>query len=164
MFKVRLTGGILRIFMIFFALFSLTACSSESEKVTGVFVNDSGKKTEFLFTLAQTQAEKKKGLMFTRYLPEREGMLFQYDPPAAAKMWMKDTYIPLDLFFINCDGKIVYIEKNRQPETLDVTDSGVPVCYVAELNGGAANIMDVKAGDHFYLSGFLSGLKRVTGL
>jgi uncharacterized membrane protein (UPF0127 family) len=158
MFKLRLIPSIPRVFalsVIVFATILSVGCSSDKEKVNGVFALDSDR---------ETPEEKSEGLMFRRFLPEGEGALFIYEPPEIVNMWMKDTFIPLDMVFADCDGKIVYIEKNRQPETLEITSSRVPVCYVAELNGGTADRLNLKTGHYLYLGGVIGALKRSVGL
>ncbi len=65
--------------------------------------------------MATTDQERALGLMFRRSLPENAGMLFLYDPPQPAAMWMKNTLIPLDMVFISADGKVHRIEQNTEP-------------------------------------------------
>ena len=67
--------------------------------------------------VAKTKNELIKGLMFVRYLPKNEGMIFDFKPYDSGKifMWMKNTYIPLDMLFIDCNLEIVHIHKNAKP-------------------------------------------------
>lgn len=132
------------------ALFGLFGCSGYEKTVTGVFVTESGEEP-FRLIVARTEAERAKGLMFVEYLPPREGALFEYDPPQIVGMWMKNTYIALDMIFINCDGKVTKIVKNRYPESLTVSRSEKPVCQVVELNGGTADMINLRQGDEFYV-------------
>src|SRR5206468_9408387 len=66
----------------------------------------------FTIEVATTDQERALGLMFRRSLPENSGMLFIYDPPQPATMWMKNTLIPLDMVFISAEGKVHRIESN----------------------------------------------------
>ena len=72
--------------------------------------------------ISETTKEKQQGLMFRKTLPEKKGMFFLYRTPTSLKMWMKNTYIPLDVLFINNEGRIIYIVKNVQP--FDETPQG----------------------------------------
>ncbi len=77
--------------------------------------------------------------------PDR-GMIFPYDPPQSVAFWMKNTLIPLDLIFIAPGGKIVRIEENAVPLSLDQIPSGGPVEAVLELAGGRSAELGLKAG------------------
>ncbi len=77
----------------------------------------------FSIEVATTQQEQALGLMFRRSLPEHAGMLFLYDPPQPAAMWMKNTLIPLDMVFVAPDGRVLRIESNTEPLSTAVIDS-----------------------------------------
>ena len=86
--------------------------------------------------LAETWPQQRRGLMYVRNLPPRRGMLFIYDEPGRRSMWMKNTYIPLDMLFIRGDGTVESIARNTRPMSLASISSGEPVVYVLELNAG----------------------------
>lgn len=86
--------------------------------------------------LALTPSEHRRGLMEVRELPEWSGMLFVYPDAARRSMWMKNTYIPLDMLFIRTDGTIASIATDTEPLSLRSIASGEPVTYVLELNAG----------------------------
>jgi len=88
--------------------------------------------------LALTNEQRRRGLMFVRELPEFSGMLFAYRQSAFLSIWMKNTYIPLDLLFIHADGRIANIVRDAQPHTLDSRVAAERVNYVLEINGGVA--------------------------
>ena len=69
----------------------------------------------FNIEVATTREEQALGLMFRRSLPENAGMLFIYERPQPAAMWMKNTLIPLDMVFIAPDGRVLRIEANTEP-------------------------------------------------
>ncbi len=69
----------------------------------------------FSVEIADTQAEREKGLMFVKHLPDGQGMLFDFDSEQDIAMWMKNTYIPLDMIFIRGDGRIARIAENTTP-------------------------------------------------
>ena len=76
--------------------------------------------------------------MFRQRLPEDRGMLFDFGEPRPVSMWMKNTYIPLDMLFIRADGTIAYIAENTVPKSLDTIGISEPVLAVLELAGGTA--------------------------
>ena len=93
---------------------------------------------EFTVEVARTDEEQAKGLMFRTSLPENSGMLFPFAKPKYASFWMKNTLIPLDMFFIRADGSIDRIAENTIPENLEPVVSGGEVSAVLELAGGTA--------------------------
>jgi uncharacterized membrane protein (UPF0127 family) len=97
--------------------------------------------------IAATSAEQMKGLMFRKSLPDTSGMLFPYDPPRELTMWMKNTYIPLDMVFIRPDGVVHRIEERTEPFSEAVIYSRGDMAAVLELAGGAAERLGLKPGD-----------------
>lgn len=106
-----------------------------------------GEARKFQVEVARTDQEKSVGLMFRTKLADDAGMLFPYGPPQTITMWMRNTYIPLDMLFIHADGTIARIEVNTEPLSERIIDSGVPVSAVLELAGGAAERLGIKPGD-----------------
>ncbi len=101
----------------------------------------------FRIELADTMAARMRGLMERRHLDDDAGMLFDYSKPMQIHMWMKNTFIPLDMLFINKSGRIVRIVANTTPFSTDVIASPGPVLAVLELNGGTAARLAIKTGD-----------------
>lgn len=97
--------------------------------------------------IAETNEQKARGLMFRKSLDDHAGMLFAYEDPQEITMWMKNTYIPLDMVFIRKDGTIHRIEAMTEPFSEATVASKGLVTAVLELNGGAAARLGVKAGD-----------------
>ena len=69
----------------------------------------------FAVEVMRTDAEREKGLMFRRFLPEDRGMLFDFKTEQPVMMWMKNTYIPLDMIFMKRDGTVSHIAENAEP-------------------------------------------------
>ena len=111
----------------------------------------------FDIEVATTDQERKRGLMFRRSLPEKSGMLFLYDRPQPATMWMKNTPISLDMVFISPDGTVHRIEANAEPFSLTVIPSEGPIAGVLELNGGEAAKIGLKPGDKVLYPGLANG-------
>jgi uncharacterized protein len=107
----------------------------------------------FTIEVATTDQERALGLMFRRSLPENSGMLFIYDPPQPATMWMKNTLIPLDMVFISAEGKVHRIESNTEPFSTTVIPSEGEVVGVLELNAGEADKIGLKRGDKVVYQG-----------
>ena len=97
--------------------------------------------------IADTPQEKAQGLMFRTSLADDQGMLFFYDTPQEITMWMRNTYIPLDMVFIRADGVVHRIEARTEPLSEAIIGSRGDVSACLELAGGAAERLGLKAGD-----------------
>ena len=106
------------------------------ERDTLVIVADDGTRLEFDIYLAMNFEQQRRGLMFVRDLPERTGMLFVYEDEATHSMWMKNTYIPLDIVFARSDGTVSSVITDTEPQSLRSLASVEPVSFVLELNAG----------------------------
>lgn len=93
--------------------------------------------------VAQTTAQRARGLMHVRHLPARTGMLFVYGTDGYLSMWMKNTFIPLDMLFIRADGSISSIAYDTEPQSLESVAALEPVRYVLELNAGMAEALRI---------------------
>lgn len=108
----------------------------------------SGKDTHhFDIWVAETPRQQQQGLMFVRDLSAARGMLFVAKEPRVFDMWMRNTYIPLDMVFIGADGRISSIAENTTPHSLAIVSSKVPVGAILELKGGEAARRALHAGD-----------------
>ena len=96
--------------------------------------------------LARTSDEKRTGLMFRRELGENSGMVFVSEREEPMAMWMRNTYVPLSVAFIDKDGRILNIE-DMQPQTLDSHESKGPAKYALEMNLGWFAKRGIKPGD-----------------
>lgn len=98
--------------------------------------------------IATSSQEKQKGLCCRDSLPENQGMLFVYEKPGNYRFWMKDTRIPLDMYWISSEKKIVYIEQNVQPSSFPKQfGPDIKARYVLETNAGFAKKHTIKVGD-----------------
>ena len=109
-----------------------------------------GKQVKHVFKvwLADTPQRQAQGLMFVRALPDLRGMLFAYPQPKPLSMWMKNTYIPLDMVFIDGHGRIQQIVEQTTPHSLDIIRSNEPAIAVLEIAGGEAKRLGIHAGQH----------------
>jgi uncharacterized membrane protein (UPF0127 family) len=101
----------------------------------------------FRVELADEPHERSRGLMFRKSLPEDGGMLFDNGEVKMMAMWMKNTFIPLDMIFISNEGRIVTIVENTTPFSTDTISSGLPVRAVLEVRGGTAARLGIRPGD-----------------
>jgi len=106
----------------------------------------SGPRT-FLVEMATTEDEKDVGLMNRSELPDGQGMLFDFSPPQLVSMWMKNTLIPLDMIFIQADGRILRVAQNTEPLSIIAIPSGGIVKAVLEVIGGTAKRYGIGPGD-----------------
>lgn len=95
--------------------------------------------------VAARDAERQQGLMFREKMGPNEGMVFLFDAPASVCMWMKNTFIPLSVAFIDEGGRIVNIE-DMQPQTTDSHCAKTPVRYALEMNRGWFRQKNIKPG------------------
>jgi uncharacterized membrane protein (UPF0127 family) len=101
----------------------------------------------FEVEIADTPARQALGLMYRTALPERYGMLFPHAQPRELTMWMRNTYIPLDMVFIRADGTVHRIEAMTEPHSEEIVASRGAVTAVLEISGGAAGKFGLKPGD-----------------
>ncbi len=109
-------------------------------------VTETGR-VEFTIEIADTAAARQTGLMHRHSMPATHGMLFDFEATQPVSMWMKNTFIPLDMLFVAADGTIINIIKRAVPLTLTPRQSAAPVRAVLELNGGTADRLGIRPGD-----------------
>jgi uncharacterized protein len=124
-----------------------TKAQPELPKEKLIIVGQDGKQHPFNVEMALTEAQQETGEMFRTSVPDNGGMLFVWEVPQESQMWMKNTLVPLDMVFINPDGKIRTILENTTPQSLAVLDSGGPVKATLELAGGLTEKLNIRVGD-----------------
>jgi uncharacterized protein len=90
--------------------------------------------------------ERARGLMFRRSMPQDEGMLFDFGEDRPVSMWMKNTYIPLDMIFIGSDRRVKHVAERTTPLSERSVGSSVPVRYVLEINAGLSDALGIEPG------------------
>jgi uncharacterized membrane protein (UPF0127 family) len=101
----------------------------------------------FAVELATNEAERARGLMFRKELPDGQGMLFDFEREEPVSFWMHNTYISLDMIFIRSDGRILSIAANTEPMSDKLVPSGGPVRAVLEVIAGTADKLGIAPGD-----------------
>lgn len=104
---------------------------------------------EHRFTVepATTPRVQERGLMYRRTLPPDRGMLFVFETVRPVSMWMKNTYISLDMLFLSPDGTILDIAERTIPESETLITPPMPVYAVLEVPGGTAERLNIARGD-----------------
>jgi uncharacterized membrane protein (UPF0127 family) len=108
--------------------------------------------------VAATPESRTRGLMWREELPAGQGMLFVFAEEEVQSFWMRNTLIPLDMLFIDSEGRVVGIVERAQPRTLTGRSVGVPGRYVLEVPGGWCQSEGIATGDTVELQG-LEGLE-----
>ncbi len=121
------------------------------DRGTLVIVADDGSEHVFDVYLATTAEQQRRGLMFVRKMPETTGMLFIYENSDFHSMWMKNTYLTLDMVFARADGSVSSVIHATQPLSLSSQQSVEPVNYVLELNAGTARRLAIGDKSHIRL-------------
>ena len=127
--------------------FSRLAWAATMRHETTVITTASGK-TNISTEVAVSSTEQEQGLMFRTSIGDNDGMLFVYAKPQAIQMWMRNTYIPLDMVFIQPDGTVSRIETGAEPLSERIIPSGPAAKAVLELKAGTALRLGLKPGDH----------------
>lgn len=148
--KGRLVGRTVLPFVCLWLVWSVGAVSmanAEGMRRGSLTIISGGKSHKFEVEFAETGTQQALGLMYRTQLGRRQGMLFPYLKPAIRTMWMKNTYISLDMVFIGADGRILRIAEHTEPQSEEVISSGVPAQGVLELVAGVAEELKLKPGD-----------------
>ena len=135
------------------ALLLLAAAPALAQPQTGlptteILIQTATGRHKFKVELATTPEQMARGLMYRREMPADHGMLFDYGrEQTGISMWMKDTFIPLDMLFVKADGSVLNIAERTVPKSLASVSAAGPVRVVIELNGGTASRLKIKPGD-----------------
>lgn len=109
---------------------------------------------ELQIETATTPDSQRKGLMFRDVIPDKTGMLFIYKRPKILRMWMKNTYVSLDMLFIDAKGIVFHIHEKAEPLSLKTIFSPKPAKAVLEIKGGQARELGISIGDRLHHPAF----------
>ena len=127
-----------------FNFFLISFYTFSNEKIEVSIYN---KNITFDVEIAKTIEERRTGLMYRKKLLNNEGMLFIFPREKIIQLWMKNTYIPLDVIFISKNKVIVDIKKNMEKLSETIVKSKVKSRYALEFNAGLINKLDIRIGD-----------------
>ena len=108
-------------------------------------VTASGERLAYSVEVADTPEERRLGLMHRLKLPADRGMLLWYPEPAEVRVWMKNTYVALDILFISADGRVAGIAQ-AEPLSEELIPSNGPVRAVLEINAGQSAARGIGPG------------------
>lgn len=138
-------------------LIGLTAMAQGNQEETNIpeitfkrdvfFVKTDRDAHYFNVELALTPRQRARGLMYRRVLAEDAGMVFVFGDETPRSFWMRNTYVPLDIIYINGRGEIVSIAKNTKPLDETPVPSYLPAKFVLEINAGLSDALGLKEGD-----------------
>jgi hypothetical protein len=116
--------------------------------VSSITIDTAHGPVKFRVEVAADDVSRDYGLMNRKYMRPNDGMLFDFQQPSQVSFWMKDTYIPLDMLFVNEDGRIVNIKHDAKPfsEWPPIPSAG-PIRAVIEINGGRARALGIEPGE-----------------
>jgi len=125
----------------------LSACSESRASVELYFLNPDGTSSpKIQAEIARSEGERRLGLMYRKQMAANEGMLFIFPREAMRSFWMKNTYLELDMIFIDKDLKVVSVLKRAVPLSESPRKSEKPATYVLEVIGGQAEPMGIRTG------------------
>ncbi len=133
---------------VFGAFYAYAANKGNIQDINTAIIQTQSDK-EYIFTLeiAQTPREQKTGLMHRKHMEQDAGMLFIFPKEAPQAFWMKNTYMPLDIYYINGAGRIDQIYRMTEPFSTKPLPSRNPALAVLEINGGLSDKLGIKEGD-----------------
>ncbi|MDQ7787723.1 MAG: DUF192 domain-containing protein [Thermodesulfovibrionales bacterium] len=111
------------------------------------FSKTGGKRITIDIEIPDTREERSRGLMYRRSMADTEGMLFVHNMPKGFFFWMKNTYIPLDMIFVDKRMQIIQIEKNTTPLSEEPIFVPAKAQYTIEVNAGFCDRHGIKTGD-----------------
>ena len=117
------------------------------EKASVSIKLNSNESIEFSVLIAESNKDRRQGLMHIEFMEENQGMLFVFNPPRRVSMWMRNTPMSLDILFIDRNGKVINMEENTTPYSTKALSSGGTIRWVLEINGGLAKTKGIKTGD-----------------
>ena len=106
----------------------------------------SGAEVHLKTVIVSKPEELMQGLMHVRHLPANVTMLFLYKRPRAASMWMKNTHIPLDIWWVDANMTIRHIVHHTTPHSLESIGYEKPIRAVIEINAGLSRLLGISVG------------------
>ena len=138
----------------FFALVMFSALAPASAQGAGAAsvleplqITTASGKHDFSVEVMRTDEERAKGLMYRRFMAPNRGMLFDFKTEQTVNMWMKNTYLPLDMIFIARNGTVTHVAADTEPLSERIISSNGPAYAVLEVNAGTSAKIGLKVGD-----------------
>ena len=128
----------------------LAVFAQEPPKLEPLTISTDFASTLLTAEIADTPELRKRGLMFRHILPVGQAMLFDYGEPRPVAMWMKNTYMSLDMLFVREDGTIAAVAENTVPKSLDTISVQEPIKGVIELAAGTVKRLGIHREDKVF--------------
>jgi len=146
-----MTGRVRQATLALVLLWAWTGVAGAAEPAAIRFERRDGVFVAFSVEIARSDAERRQGLMHRRSLSPTGGMLFDFGADQDIAMWMRNTYVALDMVFVSSDGVVVDILPDTVPLSETLLASRAPARYVVELLAGQAATRGLAAGDRLWL-------------
>ena len=128
-------------------LLATASLAQGSGAVEPLAIDTKGGRRDFAVEVMRNDEDRARGLMFRRTMAADHGMLFDFERIQPVSMWMRNTYLPLDMVFIRADGSVARVAADAEPLSERTIPSGEPVLAVLELNAGTAARLGIRPGD-----------------
>ncbi len=135
----------LGIILLYFSACTFVQTKPELEEFH--IVNGATEKVSYMVEVASDNSSRKRGLMHRKAMALNHGMLLDYKRPQKIAIWMKNTYLSLDIIFIDKEGGIVKLHEGAEPLSLKRIESGSKVRSVLEVNAGQIEEHGIEVGD-----------------
>jgi uncharacterized protein len=134
--------------LFFFFVFTTSCYSADLRTDATLYFlsQDLAQSEKIQVQIARSQEETSRGLMYRRSMSDSQGMLFVFEGMTERSFWMKNTYLSLDMIFIDDKGKVVHIIHEVPPLSRTSRKSKFPCKYVLEVNAGRANSAGITIG------------------
>ena len=143
----RAMASLALMFFVAVGFFSSGLSARADERLETLQILTKAGTQDFHVEVARSPEQHERGLMFRKELPRDQGMFFDLGAERPVLMWMKNTYIPLDMLFISKKGTIVSMVKNATPMSEEILNSGGAARAVLEVNAGTSDRLGIAVGD-----------------
>ena len=140
----------LRVFVLTFLVWPFAAFAQEPPRLESITIATNAASTLLTAEIADTPELRERGLMFRHIMPPDQAMLFDFGDPRPVAMWMKNTYMSLDMLFVREDGTIAAVAENTIPKSLDTISVQEPVKGVIELAAGTVKRLGIHRDDKVF--------------
>ncbi len=144
----------LRYLLVAFALylmnFHCVVLAQEPSRIEPITISTQTASTRLSAEIADNEELRQRGMMFRHILPPDQAMLFDFETPRPVAMWMKNTYMSLDMLFVREDGTIAALAENTVPKSLDTISVQEPVRGVVELAAGTVKRLAIHKNDKVF--------------
>ena len=144
--KIYFVFGCIFAIVLFFLFFK-----RENPDLVQITLKGKNSSVSYMVEIADTAQKAEQGLMYRKTMPQNQGMLFVFPYPSIIKMWMKNTYIPLDMIFFNAQNQVICLRENAKILDESIISCPDPATKVLELNAGEIKTKNIQLGDKLLL-------------